>query len=605
MVNLSHYGSDNLAEVNNQDNRTNHLIHQEMQVPLTSEQSTILTQSNTKITSDSNIIPYFATSRYHATTNQLRTSSNSRQQVNINNGRVTIQPIQGRQDSMSTGLSRPFASRSSGASGKQRCTKPKRKRDAKWFKDKVLLVQAQANGQVLQEEELEFLADLGTAESSSNQTVITTNAAYQVDDLDAYDLDCDELNSAKIALMANLSHYGSDNLAEADDLDAYDSDCDEFNSAKVALMANLSHYGSDTLAEWLTAQRLIKTIKKVNELLTAELERYRNQERILTTQMNDDNKSTSYAHCVEIDSLKHSLSEHLKEKESLEQNITLLKNDFQKEESHNIDRELALEKEAFGFQNPCYLKNAQQLKPDLYDGSVIGKSDVVVVPDSEETLMLAEESRSKMIEKQNDPEMIEKKKNTLFSQEGVPTFTELLEINDLKAQTQAKDTVIRKLKEKLQSLSGDVNERKVKREFEEIETLNIELDHKVLTQSCWIEAMQEELNEFERLEVWELVPRLDQVMVITLKWIYKVKLDELRGILKNKARLVTRSYSQEEGIDFEESFAPVARLEAIRIFLAYVAHKNMVVYQKDVKTAFLNGNLREEVYVSQPDGFVD
>nr|GFC95124.1 retrovirus-related Pol polyprotein from transposon TNT 1-94 [Tanacetum cinerariifolium] len=126
-----------------------------------------------------------------------------------------------------------------------------------------------------------------------------------------------------------------------------------------------------------------------------------------------------------------------------------------------------------------------------------------------------------------------------------------------------------------------------------------------LTQACWIEAMQEELNEFECLEVWELVPRPDKVMVITLKWIYKVKLDELGGILKNKAHLVACGYRQEEGIDFEESFAPIARLEAIRIFLAYVAHKNMVVYQMDVKTAFLNGNLQEEVYVSQPDRFVD
>ncbi|GJT25224.1 integrase, catalytic region, zinc finger, CCHC-type containing protein [Tanacetum coccineum] len=100
----------------------------------------------------------------------------------------------------------------------------------------------------------------------------------------------------------------------------------------------------------------------------------------------------------------------------------------------------------------------------------------------------------------------------------------------------------------------------------------------------WAEAvattsMQEELNEFERLEVWELVPRPDKVMVITLKWIYKVKLDELGGILKNKARLVARGYRQEEGINFEESFAPVARLEAIRIFLAFAAHMNMVVYQ--------------------------
>nr|GEW34286.1 integrase, catalytic region, zinc finger, CCHC-type, peptidase aspartic, catalytic [Tanacetum cinerariifolium] len=107
-----------------------------------------------------------------------------------------------------------------------------------------------------------------------------------------------------------------------------------------------------------------------------------------------------------------------------------------------------------------------------------------------------------------------------------------------------------------------------------------------LTQSCWIEANQEELNEFERLEVWELVSHLDKVIVITLKWIYKVKLDELGGTLKNKARLVAHGYRQEEGIDFEEYFALVARLEAIRIFLAFATHMNMIVYEMDVKTAF-------------------
>ncbi|GJY67443.1 retrovirus-related pol polyprotein from transposon TNT 1-94 [Tanacetum coccineum] len=94
-------------------------------------------------------------------------------------------------------------------------------------------------------------------------------------------------------------------------------------------------------------------------------------------------------------------------------------------------------------------------------------------------------------------------------------------------------------------------------------------------------------------------------MVITLKWIYKVKLDELGGILKNKARLVARGCCQEGGIDFEESFALVARLDAIWIFLAFAAHMNMIVYQMDVKTAFLNGILREKVYVSQPNRFLD
>nr|GEY52940.1 copia protein [Tanacetum cinerariifolium] len=107
------------------------------------------------------------------------------------------------------------------------------------------------------------------------------------------------------------------------------------------------------------------------------------------------------------------------------------------------------------------------------------------------------------------------------------------------------------------------------------------------------------------LFLWELVPRPDKVMVITLKWIYKVKLDELGGILKNKARLVACGCRQEEVIDFKDYFAPVARLEAIRFFLMYATHKNMVVYQMDVKTVFLNGNLWEEIYVSQPDEFVD
>nr|GFC12048.1 hypothetical protein [Tanacetum cinerariifolium] len=214
------------------------------------------------------------------------------------NPQVTIQPIHGRQNHMSTGSSRPFASGLGVTTGKQR------------------------------EEELDFLADPGTAESSSNQTVITTNAAYQADDLDAYDSDCDELNSAKVALMENLSHYGSDTLAE--------------NSTLPALQDDLILSVIEQLkTQVVNCTKINQDNKQVNELLTAELERYRNKERILTTQMNDDNKSTSYAHSVEIDTLKHTLSEQLKEKESLEQKITLLKNDFQKEESRNIDRELA------------------------------------------------------------------------------------------------------------------------------------------------------------------------------------------------------------------------------------------------------------------------
>nr|GEZ73327.1 ribonuclease H-like domain, reverse transcriptase, RNA-dependent DNA polymerase [Tanacetum cinerariifolium] len=277
-------------------------------------------------------------------------------------------------------------------------------------------------------------ADPGTAETSSNAHVITNNAAYQADDLDAYDSDCDELNFAKIALMANLSHYGSDNLAEgrqnhmsagssrpfasgsggtsgrqrvivcynckgkghmaearckmvqgqnpgmaqsstnqtvvttnaayqADDLDAYDSDCDELNSVKVALMANLSHYGLDNLAEKEESRNIDRELaleKQVKELNNIVFKRSQSAQTV-----------------------------HMLTKPQVFYN-------------HST-------RQALGFQNQCYLKKAQQLKLNLYDGCVIEKSEAVVVPDTEETLMLAEESRSKMIEKQNDPQMIENK----------------------------------------------------------------------------------------------------------------------------------------------------------------------------------------------------
>ncbi|GKE46716.1 retrovirus-related pol polyprotein from transposon TNT 1-94 [Tanacetum coccineum] len=155
------------------------------------------------------------TSRYPTTNNQLRNSSNPRKQAIINDGRVTLQPVpvQGRQISFATGTTRTYTPGASGSTfGKQRtiicynckgeghmskqCTKPKRKRDDSLFKDKVLLVQAQAN------------------EGQATQIVITHNAAYQADDLDAYDSNCDKLNTAQVSLMANLSHYCSDVLAE-------------------------------------------------------------------------------------------------------------------------------------------------------------------------------------------------------------------------------------------------------------------------------------------------------------------------------------------------------------------------------------------------------
>nr|GEW48966.1 retrovirus-related Pol polyprotein from transposon TNT 1-94 [Tanacetum cinerariifolium] len=118
-------------------------------------------------------------------------------------------------------------------------------------------------------------------------------------------------------------------------------------------------------------------------------------------------------------------------------------------------------------------------------------------------------------------------------------------------------------------------------------------------------ALTEELHQFDRLQVWELVDKPFGKTVIRQKWLWKNKMDEDQTVIRNKARLVAKGYAQEEGIDFKESFTLVARLEAVRIFIAYAAHKSFPIYLMDVKTAFLNGPLKEEVYVAQPDGFVD
>nr|GEU89016.1 hypothetical protein [Tanacetum cinerariifolium] len=180
--------------------------------------------------------------------------------------------------------------------------------------------------------ELEFLADPGISKIQNTQYVVTNNAAYQADDLDAYKSDCDEINSAKIALMANLSHYESDNLTE--------------NSSSPAQQDELILSVIEQLkTQVVNCTKINQDNKNVNQILTAELERYKDQVRILKEKNNVDKASESCTQSLKIDNLKHTLSEHLKEKESLEQMVTLLKNDFQKEESRNIDRKLALEKQ--------------------------------------------------------------------------------------------------------------------------------------------------------------------------------------------------------------------------------------------------------------------
>nr|GEW89578.1 hypothetical protein [Tanacetum cinerariifolium] len=143
---------------------------------------------------------------------------------------------------------------------------------------------------------------------------------------------------------------------------------------------------------------------------------------------------------------------------------------------------------------------------------------------------------------------------------------------------------------------------------QDVDELNSQQQQNVkeaMTDPAWIDSMQEEFLQFKRLDVWVLVPTPDNISPLTLKWLFKNKHDKEQTVIQNKSRLVVRGYRQEEGIDFEESFAPVARMEAIRIFLAYAAHKSFYVFQMDVKTAFLHGSLKEDVYVCHPQGFIN
>ncbi|GJW58182.1 retrovirus-related pol polyprotein from transposon TNT 1-94 [Tanacetum coccineum] len=365
--------------------------------------------------------------------------------------------------------------------------------------DKFLLVEAQGNGKVLNEEELEFLADPGIAEGLVTQTVITHNATYQADDLDAYDSNCNEISTAKAVLMANLSSYGLDVLFE------------DINSSAQQDAMILSVF--EQLSQQVTnCYKVNKDNLFTNESLSDELERYKEQE-----------------------------------KESLTTTFNVFKHESKEKEAKNIDKEIALEKKVKELDNIVYKMGqseqtkAQRIRPMLYDGTIISKeTNVISIDDSEETLMLKEESRSKMLLKQSDPMVLEKKvnikpvnydvlnqlsedfgkqfvlqtelsaeqafwlksspsskepstsstpvktnvpkqlpKNNTSVNQTEPTFDQLFEVNNLKAQLQAKDTTIKKLKAQIKCVTKTSTSESVKNDIDEIATINIEREHKV------------------------------------------------------------------------------------------------------------------------------
>nr|GEV15112.1 integrase, catalytic region, zinc finger, CCHC-type, peptidase aspartic, catalytic [Tanacetum cinerariifolium] len=654
------------------------------------------------------------------------------------------------------------------------CTKPKRKRDESWFKDKVLLVQAQANGQILHEEELALLADPGIVEAQTIQTIITHNVAYQADELDAYDSDCDEINTAKVALMANLSHYGLDDRAEVHNhnnvnhnlinqvvqamllskqsniMNQSETEITSDNniilysqyvteSQQVAVQNSNPPSQQDALILFVIEQLKTQVVhctkinldnKSFNDTLTVELERYKDQVRSLKKGQNVDLKSKdiildSCAQSVKIDNLKQTLSEHLKEKESLMQTVILFKNDFQKEESRNIDREIALEKqikelnckisqiqvnqivlwyldsgyskhmtgdrsqltnfignvtisrvyyvEGLGHnlfsirqfydsnlevafrQHTCHVYNLDGV--DLLTGSrgnnlytlslgdMTASSPICLLKlKFEKDHLCSACAMGKSKKKTHKPKFKDTNQEKLYllhmdlcGPMHVANINEkkyiLVIVNDysrftwvkcLRSKDEASNLIIKflkmiqvRLKTPVCGMRTDNGTNFVNQTLREYyETIGISHETYVarsLQQNGVVKRRNRTLIEAARTMLVYTKASLflwTEAVAITCytqnrslirlrhgKTPYELlhnKLPDLSflyvfGALcypTNDIKNIARGYRQEEGIDFEESFAPVARLEAIRIFLAYAAHKNMLVYQMDELNEF-------------------
>nr|GEW84481.1 uncharacterized mitochondrial protein AtMg00810-like [Tanacetum cinerariifolium] len=435
----------------------------------------------------------------------------------------------------------------------RQCTQPKRPRNTAWYKDKAMLAEAQEAGQILDEEQLLFLADLGVLYGQAVQTIIPNNAAFQTEDLDTYDSDCDDISNAKSVLMANISNYDFDVISE-----------------KLALKE-------------------------------------------------------------QVDSLEQNLSNQIKEKECLLQTFTIFKSVSKEKEDKYMENEIDLEKkikeldniifkvgqsahsvhmltkpqafydnihkQALSYQNPFYLKKAQRIKQTLYDGIVISNKHVAMpVIDDEETLILEEKSmfdgvhdmrlldfvknlngRAKSAKK-HKKQNIWKPTGHVFTKVGFKwkptdrTFTIVGNSCPLTRITSA--NLVPHKKTNSHSVETQKPELKVSsRKPKNVENVDIPSSSSLVMTDCPDCSLVSRLWMFkthdrEPLSAHELfvaAPRaidLDDSLV-------SMSIDQDAPSTRIQAR---------GGINFEESFVPVARIEAIRIFIANAAHKNMTIF---------------------------
>nr|GEU64253.1 retrovirus-related Pol polyprotein from transposon TNT 1-94 [Tanacetum cinerariifolium] len=583
--------------------------------------------------------------------------------------------------------------------------------------EKVLLVKAQGNGKVLYEEELEYLADPGISEDVLSEVPIANNNNNDMLNQNVQELPYSEPShfmehpKNDIHSDSNIILY-SQYLIESQNETVQDTNYFAQQDALILFVfeqlsnqvTNCNKVNNDTL--------------RANESLSAELERYKEREK---EAKNIDTEIALEKKVKELDNIACKIGQSAQTMHMLTKPQVFYNNNL---------------KQALGFQNPFYIKKAQQIRPMLYDGNVIAKeTNVISIADFEETLMLEEERRSKILLNQKleaelikQHNMVEKdeynrlskrfyelqqhrisleigmqhnkeifQKNNTSVNQTKPLFDHLFELNNLKVKLQAKDTTIEKLKTNIKRLNKTSTINNVKKDIDEIETINIELEHRVtkLIAKEQTESLVNQLNQ-KKFKGKDIVDKAAQVSNATAIAPGMYKLDPVTLTLKDKnnrethiyylkytmeqaailREIVKQAYSLnpldsasysassvaspvlvEESPDLVElsdlpslttidqdspspstsqttpqsqtqtipleiiseesssldvistivhSDASISEhLEAVQIFLTFATHMNMIVYQMDVKTAFLNGILYEEVYVSQPDRFVD
>ncbi|GJZ24770.1 retrovirus-related pol polyprotein from transposon TNT 1-94 [Tanacetum coccineum] len=273
------------------------------------------------------------------------------------------------------------------------------------------------------------------------------------------------------------------------------------------------------------------------------------------------------------------------------------------------------------FGSKCFILNTKdyltKFDPKSYEGVFLGYSQnsKAYIILNKQTMKVEESLNVTFDETPPPPKTSPLEDDELVEEEAIEVSKTKPIGNDLEDISLENNQIVNIKESKthpLENVIGNLNQRTLRSQAQDksnffcfISTIEPKNINEALKDENWVMAMQEELNQFKTNDVWELVPNPMDMTIIGTKWVYRNKLDENGVVTRNKARLVAQGYNQQEGIDYDKTYAPVARLESIRILLAYAWALDFKLYQMDMKSAFLNGFINEEVYVAQPSGIID